>query len=253
MNPLQAFTRVFGPDSQQADVFSQVAAPLLERFLQGDSCVLFAYGMTNAGKTFTIQGNAQAPGIMPHLVNAILERMADKSDWDLQTSMLEIYQEKVYDLLGKKRDKLAIRDGNGRVEVIKLSSHPIASAEEAIKLMDTASSKRSKANTFLNTGSSRSHAVYTITLNKVVGGRDMSAIFQVVDLAGAERGSRTKASVSQQKEANNINMSLMQLWRCLQAMRRKVSPSLLRTSTTTQLNPSTSHTSAITPHHTPEF
>jgi len=196
---------------------------MLERFLQGDSCVLFAYGMTNAGKTFTIQGSPQNPGILPQLVNSVLKCMADKSDWDLQASMLEIYQEKLYDLLGTKRDKLAIRDGNGRVEIVKLSSHPIASAEDAVKLMDAAAARRSKANTFLNSGSSRSHAIYTITLNKVVGGREQSAIFQVVDLAGAERGSRTKAGASQQKEANVINMSLMQLWRCLQAMKRRVS------------------------------
>lgn len=228
--PAQAFTRVFGPDSKQNDVFNHVAVPLLERFLQGDSCVLFAYGMTNAGKTYTIQGNTQQPGIMPHLVNAILQRMADKTEWDLQTSMLEIYQEKIFDLLGKKRDKLSIRDGNGRVEVIKLSSHPISSADEAVRLMDDAASRRSKANTFLNSGSSRSHAIYTLTLNRVVAGREQSAIFQVVDLAGAERGSRTKASASQQKEANNINMSLMQLWRCLQAMRRKVRAFLIPSS-----------------------
>lgn len=215
---------MFGPESQQGDVFTHVAEPLLERFLAGDSCVLFAYGMTNAGKTYTIQGNPERPGILPQLVHAVLQRMGGQSGWDLQASMLEIYQEKVYDLLGKKRDKLAIRDGNGRVEVVKLSSHPIGSADEAIRLMDTAASKRSKATTFLNSGSSRSHAVYTLTLNRVAGGRETSCVFEVVDLAGAERGSRTKASSAQQKEANTINMSLMQLWRCLQGMRRKVSP-----------------------------
>ena len=213
---------MFGCESQQVDVYNHVAAPLLERFLQGESCLLFAYGMTNAGKTYTIQGTPHEPGILPLLVNAIIKRMAGRSDFSLQTSMLEIYQEKIFDLLGSKRDKLLIRDGNGRVEVVKLSSHPISSSEDAIKLMDAAASRRSKANTFLNTGSSRSHAVYTITLNQIVNGSEQSAIFQVVDLAGAERGSRTKAGASQQKEANIINMSLMQLWRCLQAMKRRV-------------------------------
>jgi len=213
---------VFGPEAQQLDVYNRVASPLLERFLQGESCVLFAYGMTNAGKTYTIQGCASSPGIMPLLVNDILKRMADKSNWDLQASMLEIYQEKVFDLLGKKRDKLSIRDGNGRVEVVKLSSHPITSPEDAVSLLDAAAVMRSKADTSLNSGSSRSHALYTLTLNQLVNGVEHSSIFQVVDLAGAERGSRTKAGASQQKEANIINMSLMQLWRCLQAMKRRV-------------------------------
>ena len=190
----------------------------MERFVGGDSVVFFAYGMTNAGKTHTIQGEPDAPGMLPQLVEAVLKKLGKMSEWDLQTSMMEIYQEKIYDLLGKKKDKLSIRDGNGRVEVMKLSSHPISSASEAMELMNTAASKRSKSNTFLNTGSSRSHAIYSLTLNRVIDGREVSAVFQVVDLAGAERGKRTMGTMAQQREANNINMSLMQLWRCLQAM-----------------------------------
>lgn len=212
------FTHIYGPTSKQTDVFNKTAAPLLERFLQGDSCVLFAYGMTNAGKTYTIQGTSQDPGVLPRLVSSVFERMSDQSDWELQTSMFEIYQEKIYDLLSTKKDKLSIRDGNGRVEVLKLSSHHISSAQDAIKLLDEASARRTKSNTLLNSGSSRSHAVYSINLVK----KDhLPIVFQVVDLAGAERGHRTKASTAQQKEANNINVSLMQLWRCLQGMRKK--------------------------------
>jgi hypothetical protein len=199
-------------------VFHHSVEPLMERFVGGDSVVFFAYGMTNAGKTHTIQGEPGAPGVLPQLVEAVLGKLGKMSEWDLQTSMMEIYQEKVYDLLGKKKDKLSIRDGNGRVEVMKLSSHPISSASEAMELMNTAASKRSKSNTFLNTGSSRSHAIYSLTLNRVIDGREVSAVFQVVDLAGAERGKRTMGTMAQQREANNINMSLMQLWRCLQAM-----------------------------------
>lgn len=159
---------------------------------------------------------------MPRLVSAILERIdagGEDGDWELSTSMLEIYQEKIYDLLSKKRDKLSIRDGNGRVEVCKLSSHVVTSSLEAFKLMDEGSSRRAKSQTNLNAGSSRSHAVYTLSLAKK-GSSKEPVVFQVVDLAGAERGNRTKANQAQQKEANNINVSLMQLWRCLHGMKR---------------------------------
>ena len=217
-----AFTRVFAHNAHQSEVYVNTAAPLLERFLQGENCVLFAYGMTNSGKTYTIQGSDENPGVFPRLVKDILGRMkAERSaDWELQASMLEIYQEKLFDLLVEKKTKLSIRDANGRVEVGKLTSHPVASATDAIKLMDTAAAQRSKSTTLLNSGSSRSHAVYTLTLNRTSVGKG-DTIFQVVDLAGAERSNRTKASVQQQKEANNINVSLMQLWRCLQGMKRK--------------------------------
>ena len=185
--------------------------------------------MTNAGKTHTIQGTAQNPGILPRLVSAVFDKLSASSStksgqWEMQTSMLEIYQEKIYDLLDKKvvREKLGIRDGNGKVEVCKLSSHPVASSQDALRLMDSAAMRRTKSKTLLNSGSSRSHAIYSITLlARSAGGKDVVSVFQVVDLAGAERGNRTKATLEQQKEANCINTSLMQLFRCLQGMKKK--------------------------------
>ncbi|KAJ1431853.1 kinesin motor domain-containing protein, partial [Ochromonadaceae sp. CCMP2298] len=225
---MQAFTRVFDQASAQDVVYEETTCPLFNRFLRGENAVMFAYGMTNAGKTYTIQGSNSNPGILPRLVTAVLDSMGTVStQWDLHISMLEIYQENIYDLLSKKKkEKLTIRDANGKVEVNRLSTHSIKSTKEACKLMDTAAYNRSKSATFLNTGSSRSHAVYTITLDRSneEGVFNESVSFQLVDLAGAERGNRTKATGAQQKEANNINMSLMQLWRCLQGMKKRVRP-----------------------------
>lgn len=144
---LQVFTRVFGEDSKQEDLFDHTTAPLLKKFLNGENCVLFAYGMTNAGKTYTVQGANNNPGILPRLVTAVLDEMnaqgASTGGWDLHVSMLEIYQENIYDLLSKKRkEKLSIRDANGKVEVNKLSTHSIISTKDACKLMDTAAYNR---------------------------------------------------------------------------------------------------------------
>lgn len=127
------------------DVYSLSVAPLFDRFLEGDNCLLFAYGMTNSGKTHTVQGTSGNPGLFPRLVNEILETMilAHNKDWELQVSMLEIYQEKIYDLLSEKeKEKLVIRDRNGIVEVCKLSSHSIASSTDTIRLMDSAAERR---------------------------------------------------------------------------------------------------------------
>ena len=140
--------------------------------------------------------------------------------------MLEVYQDKVFDLLSFRRENLHIRDNGGVVEVAKLSQHGISSLSDVTRLIEAAATRRSKSNTSLNTGSSRSHAVYSIRVAASAGdGEDSSApgsnTFQVVDLAGAERGSRTRCNLAQQREANNINTSLMQLWRCLNAMKRR--------------------------------
>lgn len=220
-----SFTGVFGPDSSQEDIFGQVTEPLLDRFIKGESCVLFAYGMTNAGKTHTIQGTTKNQGILPRLVSGVLDKMETEleegCEWNLETSMFEIYQEKIYDLLGTKKENLKIRDANGTVQICKLSSHCVSSAQESIKLMDAAATRRTKSQTLLNVSSSRSHAIYMLTLiKKDSNGKETSIVFQVVDLAGAERSNRTKGTAAQQKEANNINMSLMQLWRCLQGMKK---------------------------------
>lgn len=202
-------------------MFEHSVLPLARKLDAGDSCVLFAYGITNAGKTHTIQGSNAEPGILPRLVSYLLNDSEGRHVSELRLSMLEIYQEQIFDLLSKKKDKLNIRDANGRVEVPKLSTHHIATPEDAVKLMDLGQTKRCQAKTALNHESSRSHAMYSITMTKKEDGKESVSVFHIVDLAGAERANRTKATGFQMKEANNINMSLMQLWRCLNAMKKK--------------------------------
>lgn len=217
-----SFSRVFGTTSSQQDVFTHAVAPLVDKFLGHESCVLFAYGMTNSGKTFTIQGTPQIRGVLPNLIASVLDRTESFSERSLQISMMEIYQEKVFDLLSKQRDKLQIRDNGGRVEVSRLSCHALKSPDDAFKLVEQATQNRSKSSTLLNSGSSRSHAIYSLILSHKVQGQELSSTFHIVDLAGAERQNRTKATIAQQKEGNSINVSLMQLWRC---MKRKTGDS----------------------------
>ncbi|CAM9397998.1 unnamed protein product, partial [Ectocarpus fasciculatus] len=220
------FNRVFAPGAEQGAVFEHSALPLLRRFEDGESCVLFAYGITNAGKTHTIQGSTQEPGILPRIVDELFRDSSPTEKIELHLSMMEIYQEQIYDLLSKKREKLSIRDGHGKLEVPKLSHHKLASAGDAVRLMNQGSSKRCQSKTKLNAESSRSHAMYSITMKKKNHGKETVSVFHIVDLAGAERVNRTKATGYQMKEANNINMSLMQLWRCLNAMKKKSAESV---------------------------
>jgi kinesin family member 22 len=110
--------------------------------------VFFAYGMTNSGKTHTIQGTSVDHGLLPRLVAEILDNMSGSKGWELTASVLEIYQEKIYDLIVKMTDKadrpekLTIRDINGKVEVCKLSEHSIRTIADATKLMDIAATNR---------------------------------------------------------------------------------------------------------------
>lgn len=139
-----AFHKVFGPKSQQLEVYNQVAHPLFDKFTQGENCLLFAYGMTNAGKTYTIQGSPDNQGLLPRLIGHCIKSMEGMSDATLTLSILEIYQERIFDLLcpNKTRDKLAIQDAGGRVDLPKLSKHPLLSVDEAMKLLNSATERR---------------------------------------------------------------------------------------------------------------
>ena len=113
----------------------------MERFINGESCVLFAYGITNAGKTHTIQGSAKEPGILPRLVSALVHRTKSTHDSHMQLGMFEIYQEKMFDLLNK-RAKLTIRDRGGQAELPELSYHTVDSSDKTLKLVAKGSAKR---------------------------------------------------------------------------------------------------------------
>ena len=121
---------------------------MLEKFFQGEDCMIFAYGTINSGKTYTIQGTSSHPGLLPTLVEEILEVAAMTSrssgDCELQLSMLEIHQEKIHDLLcsNDKKDKLLLMDANGKVSVSRLSSHIVDSVNSAATLINLATSRR---------------------------------------------------------------------------------------------------------------
>lgn len=135
------FSKVFGPESVQEEINESIVHPLADRLNNGDSCVLIAYGMTNAGKTYTIQGSNKKPGVFPRLVSTLLES-SRSTNGKLEISMLEIYQEKLHDLLNSKKEKLFIRDGSERMDITNLTSHPITCPEDAMKLLDTAAGAR---------------------------------------------------------------------------------------------------------------
>ena len=115
--------------------------------------MLFAYGTINSGKTYTIEGTQSHPGLLPTLVEEILEVAAMTSrssgDCELQISMLEIHQEKIHDLLcsNDKKDKLSLMDANGKIRVSRLSLHVVDSANDAAALINLAASRRSVEST----------------------------------------------------------------------------------------------------------
>uniref|UniRef100_A0A0R3PMX3 Kinesin-like protein n=1 Tax=Angiostrongylus costaricensis TaxID=334426 RepID=A0A0R3PMX3_ANGCS len=191
--------------------------------LQGFNCTILAYGQTGSGKTFTMgteetrtSMTSENRGIIPRLVEAIFRQV---SELDVFVSMLEIYDEKVVDLLSDGREPLQVREQCGSVQ--GLSKIFVGNLNETMAQLEKGGIHRSKGETAMNTQSSRSHAVFTIFLEKTgIDDEDTSftAKLHLVDLAGSERLKKTQAEGTRKMEGIRINEGLLALGNVISAL-----------------------------------
>mmetsp|Transcript_6046 Transcript_6046/g.9172 ORF Transcript_6046/g.9172 Transcript_6046/m.9172 type:complete len:1011 (+) Transcript_6046:111-3143(+) len=262
------FDSVFGTASKQEDVFGQVQQ-LITSSMDGYDVTLFAYGQTGSGKTFTMFGppdcdltTSNLRGIVPRAIDHIFETIeqAKERKWSykLSASILEIYNETIFDLLGgEKKEKsvgtpkkgkaapgrktrmgkniasdkknkggkgLDIRKNKaGKVEVVGLTRVPVESPQRLHELTRSAAERATRASTEMNARSSRSHTVFMLYID---GKHDeaedtVQSMLTLVDLAGSERLSKTNAEGVRLAEAKSINMSLTLLGNCVRALAEK--------------------------------
>ena len=249
------FDHVFDHTVQNTDIYTTIAVPLLQSLFTGYNATLFAYGMTGSGKTYTMMGDNMglAPdGIVPLSVSYMFATIAKlRSDseelrrYDVFVSYLEIYNEKVYDLLDtgsfssrstrtlsrsssinsqmssytqtKTKAQVAqlpvlnVRDDpkNG-VKVIGLTEQRCESQEEVLSWIESGDSNRKRGQTDYNTRSSRSHAIIMLKLvtTDLADGSQASSTLSLCDLAGSERYT---GQAERRKEGAFINKSLLTL------------------------------------------
>lgn len=187
-----AFDHVFGPDSTQEEVFNKTAEPLVSRVLSGYNQTLFAYGATGCGKTHTITGSKEDPGIivrtLRHLFDSIDREQHSKVDISL--SYLEVYNENIKDLISNNYG-LELREDDSKVVVSGLSKHTPSNEEEVMSLILRGNQNRSTGFTHANATSSRSHAILQIFIRKsekLPGqqSRILESTLSIIDLAGSE-------------------------------------------------------------------
>uniref|UniRef100_A0AC35TTY8 Kinesin-like protein n=1 Tax=Rhabditophanes sp. KR3021 TaxID=114890 RepID=A0AC35TTY8_9BILA len=224
------FDDVFDMDSDQYTVYNSVARPIIENVLKGYNGTIFAYGQTGTGKTYTMSGSPDIPeerGIIPnsfaHIFGHISKSKDDKT-FLVRVSFLEIYNEEIRDLLAKDSHKsleMKERPDIG-VYVKDLTSVTVSSAGNMYQIMEIGSKNRSIGSTYMNEHSSRSHALFTITIesSEIIGGNQhiVQGKLHLVDLAGSERQSKTGASGIRLKEASKINLSLSTLGNVISAL-----------------------------------
>lgn len=224
-----AFDRVFDENTNQSDVYEGTTKQLLDSVLDGYNATVFAYGATGCGKTHTITGTSQQPGIifltMQELFEKISERSQDKTT-ELSLSYLEIYNETIRDLLvegGSKTGLMLREDSNQAVTVPGLTSHHPKDVQEVMDMIVRGNEYRTVSPTEANATSSRSHAVLQINIAQKDRNADVNephtmATLSIIDLAGSERASVTKNRGERLTEGANINKSLLALGSCINAL-----------------------------------
>uniref|UniRef100_A0A8C7KTZ8 Kinesin family member 4 n=1 Tax=Oncorhynchus kisutch TaxID=8019 RepID=A0A8C7KTZ8_ONCKI len=234
----KAFTYdfVFDPTTEQEEVFNSAVSPLLCGLFKGYHATVLAYGQTGSGKTFSMGGtytsaqeNEPTVGVIPRVVRMIFQEREKHADCEisLTVSYLEIYNEEILDLLcpSASKDKpstINIReDPKEGIKIVGLTERQVMSAHEMVGCLELGNSARTVGSTAMNAASSRSHAIFTITLEQRRGADKSDNVvskLHLVDLAGSERQKKTKAEGDRLKEGISINRGLLSLGNVISAL-----------------------------------
>ncbi|XP_071725836.1 kinesin-like protein KIN-14N [Rutidosis leptorrhynchoides] len=233
------FDKVFMPQSSQEEVFDEISQ-LVQSALDGYKVCIFAYGQTGSGKTHTMMGTPGSyddKGLIPRSLEQIFEARQNllEKGWkyEMQVSMLEIYNETIRDLLssnkssstesGNKQQYAIKHDANGNTNVSDLTIMDVRSSKEVSYLLNRASQSRSVGKTHMNEQSSRSHFVFTLRISGVneVMDQHVQGVLNLIDLAGSERLSKSGSTGERLKETQAINRSLSSLSDVIFALAKK--------------------------------
>jgi kinesin family member 1 len=214
----------------QEDLFADLGKPLLDNAFGGYNNCIFAYGQTGSGKSYSMMGYGEQYGVIPRICRQMFERIDDFGDKNhtctVEVSYLEIYNERVRDLLNPStKGNLRVREHPSTGPYVEdLAKLVVRSFSEIENLMDEGNKARTVAATNMNETSSRSHAVFTLTLTQkrhdVETNMDTEKVAKIslVDLAGSERATSTGATGARLKEGAEINRSLSTLGRVIAAL-----------------------------------
>jgi kinesin family protein 3/17 len=224
------FDTVFDWNCTQTEVYSMTAREIVDGVLQGYNGTVFAYGQTGTGKSFSMEGIRDVPelrGIIPMSFDHIfgyIKNAGVGTQFLVRASYLELYNEEVRDLLNIKGKKLEIKERSDTGVYVKdLSTFVVENVEEMDQLMSVGNKNRSTGYTDMNANSSRSHSIFTITVeaseeNELGEQHIRAGKLHLVDLAGSERQSKTNATGDRLKEAMKINLSLSALGNVISAL-----------------------------------
>ncbi|EDW26518.1 GL12940 [Drosophila persimilis] len=226
------YNHVFDSNDTQKDLFEACVQGKLKKLLDGYNVTIIAYGQTGSGKTYTM-GTAfngvldNDVGVIPRAVDDIFGHIADLNEeynFKVTCSFVELYQEQFYDLFSSNKPEKAaveLREIQNRIVLPGLTELDVKSSHDATDYLMRGSAVRAVAATAMNEVSSRSHAIFTLTVvsSELKGGMAVTTSkFTLVDLAGSERCSKTLATGDRFREGVNINKGLLALGNVISAL-----------------------------------
>ncbi|XP_047381659.1 kinesin-like protein KIF27 isoform X2 [Sciurus carolinensis] len=243
------FDFVFGKNSTQDEVYNTCIKPLVLSLIEGYNATVFAYGQTGSGKTYTIGGGHVASvvegqkGIIPRAIQEIFQSISENPsiNFNIKVSYIEVYKEDLRDLLELEtsmKDLHIREDEKGNTVIVGAKECHVESVDEVMSLLEMGNAARHTGTTQMNEHSSRSHAIFTISVCQVektmeaaedgswYSHRHIISKFHFVDLAGSERVTKTGNTGERFKESIQINSGLLALGNVISALgdpRRKSS------------------------------
>jgi len=207
--------------------------------LDGYNVCIFAYGQTGSGKTYTMEGPKEDPGLYARTLKKLFEEANKTTDveFKMSTSLLEIYNDKLNDLMEPQDAPLKIVQGDYGMEVPDVKKVDVDSESAVLECLAKGAKNRSTAATKMNERSSRSHLVLSIYVRarNTITNQEFMGKLHLIDLAGSERVKISGVVGDRLKEAQEINKSLSALGNCISARANKTQHVPYRDSTLTFL------------------
>ena len=228
------FDYAFNDKESQESIFNCTTKPLIEGIINGFNAAVFAYGATGAGKTYTMLGDEENPGIMTLTFRELFKEIKKYSsrDYIIKLCYLEIYNENIKDLLISNSPNLELREDPNRGLIVSgITEILTTSGEHILSILEKGNKNRTTEATNANQTSSRSHAILQIIVaykekennikninNNNINNKIKIGKLNLIDLAGSERASVTKNTGIRLIEGANINKSLLTLGNCINAL-----------------------------------
>ncbi|XP_063930392.1 osmotic avoidance abnormal protein 3 isoform X4 [Zophobas morio] len=226
------FDSTYDQDSNTENIYNDICYPLVESVLEGYNATIFVYGQTGCGKSHTMEGcktgDNPEKGVISRAFEHVFEAIAVTTGvkYLALISYLEIYNEQIRDLLvpsDKVTSNINLKESPTEgVTVPGLTTHPVHNAAECEHFLNLGSKNRIIGATLMNQNSSRSHSIFTISIEQITNINNNESLkkgkLNLVDLAGSERQAKTGATGDRLKEATKINLSLSALGNVISAL-----------------------------------